>query len=79
MAATSEGGAEYMSKVQSVTVAVGSIRTRDGHTHQQGATVSLPDVEARDLIRAGHVRVADPTPAVQATPATNERKVAKNG
>ncbi len=45
-------------KTRSVVVAAGEVNTRDGKTHKQGAKVTLPDVEARDLIRAGLVREA---------------------
>lgn len=41
---------------RSVVVAAGQVKTRDGKTHKQGAVVELPDVEARDLIRAGVAR-----------------------
>jgi hypothetical protein len=44
---------------RSVVVAAGEVVTKDGKTHKQGATVSVPDVEARDLIRAGVVRAAE--------------------
>ena len=53
------------SKTRSVVVAAGSVKTRDGKTHKQGAAVSLPDVEARDLIRAGLVREASATAEAQ--------------
>lgn len=43
---------------RAVVVAAGEVKTKDGKTHKQGATVSLPDVEARTLIRAGLVRDA---------------------
>lgn len=46
------------SKTRSVVVAAGEVTTKDKKTHQQGATVTLPDVEARMLIRAGLVREA---------------------
>lgn len=48
---------------RSVVVAAGEVVTRDGRTHRQGAKVTLSDVEARDLIRAGRVRDADAEPA----------------
>lgn len=50
---------------RSVVVAAGQVTTRDGRTHKQGAEVTLPDVEARDLIRAGVVRGADAKPAAK--------------
>lgn len=50
---------------RSVVVAAGSVETRDGRTHKQGATVTLPDVEARDLLRAGVVRLAEPKTAAK--------------
>lgn len=49
-----------MSKTRDVTVSAGSVKTRDGKSYKQGATVTLDDVEARDLIRAGLVREATP-------------------
>lgn len=52
-----------MQETRAVVVAAGEVTTRDGKTHKQGATVTLPDVEARDLIRAGLVRAADAEPA----------------
>lgn len=68
-----------MSSARRVTVAVRQILTRDGRTHMQGATVALPDAEARDLIRAGRVREAAPEPPRSPVPdsGTSERK--KNG
>lgn len=56
-----------MSKTEdkrSVTVAAAEVTTKDKKTHKQGATVSLPDVEARTLIRAGLVRDASATATV---------------
>lgn len=50
---------------RSVVVAAGQVTTRDGKTHKQGVEVTLPDVEARDLIRAGVVREADAKPAAK--------------
>lgn len=50
---------------RSVLVAAGEVKTRDGKTHKQGARVTLPDVEARDLIRAGVVREAPATKTEQ--------------
>lgn len=50
-------------KTRSVVVAAGEVATKDKKTHKQGATVTLPDVEARMLIRAGLVRDASRTEA----------------
>lgn len=47
---------------RSVVVAAGEVTTRDGRKHKQGTKVSLPDVEARDLMRLGVVRAADAEP-----------------
>lgn len=47
-------------KTRKVTLAVA--RVIDGKNHKADATVSLPDIEARDLIRAGLARAADETP-----------------
>jgi hypothetical protein len=52
-------------KTRSVVVAAGEVVTRDGRKHKQGAEVNLPDVEARDLIRAGVVREASAKPAAK--------------
>lgn len=46
-----------MSDTRSVVTAT-AVTTKDGKEHKQGATVTLPDVEARDLIRAGLAREA---------------------
>ena len=46
------------SKTRDVVVSALEVRTRDGKTHKSDAKVTLPDVEARDLIRAGLVREA---------------------
>lgn len=48
-----------MSKTRKVTIAAGEVTTKDGKTHKQGASPTLPDVEARDLIRMGQAREAD--------------------
>lgn len=53
------------SKTRDVTVAAGQVTTKDGKTHKQGATVSLDDVEARDLIRAGLVREGTSAPKTE--------------
>lgn len=47
-----------MSKTRKVTIAAGEVTTKDGKSYKQGASPSLPDVEARDLIRAGLAREA---------------------
>ena len=47
---------------RSVVVAAGEVVTRDGRTHKQGTKVSVPDVEARDLLRLGVVRAAEAEP-----------------
>lgn len=41
---------------RSVVVAAGSVTTKDGKTHKQGAKVTLPDVEARELLFLGVAR-----------------------
>lgn len=41
---------------RSVVVAAGSVTTKDGREHKQGAKVTLPDVEARELLFLGVVR-----------------------
>ena len=69
-------------KSRSVTIAAAEVTTRDGKTHPQGATVSLPDVEARDLIRAGRARAAGPgqpvpEPVSVPEPATDSKAAAK--
>ena len=51
-------------KTRKVTLAVA--RVIGGKNHKADTTVSLPDIEARDLIRAGHARVADETPTSSA-------------
>lgn len=56
-----------MSKTRSVVVSAGEVVSRDGRKHKQGAKVSLPDVEARALIRAGVVRAAEAEPAKSTT------------
>ncbi len=43
------------SKTRAVVVSVPELTTRDGQKHTSGARLTLPDVEARDLIRAGAV------------------------
>ncbi|MFJ4107889.1 hypothetical protein [Oerskovia enterophila] len=54
-----------MSKTRTVVTAT-ALTTKDGRNHKVEATVTLPDVEARDLIRAGLAREA-------ASPATAEK------
>lgn len=54
-----------MSKTRTVVTAT-ALTTKDGRSHKVEATVTLPDVEARDLIRAGLAREA-------ASPATAEK------
>lgn len=56
-----------MSKTRKVTIAAGEVTTKDGKTHKQGASPTLPDVEARDLIRSGLAREADNQPATAST------------
>lgn len=46
---------------RSVVVSAAEVKTRDGKTYKQGQAAQLPDVEARDLIRAGLVREASRT------------------
>lgn len=72
-----------MSDTRTIVVAAAHITTRDGRRHTQGATVTLGDVEARDLIRAGRVREVKPEPADPPSspkpatkPATTEKKEA---
>lgn len=45
---------------RSVVVSAGSVKTRDGVNHKQGTKLTLNDVEARDLLRLGVVRDAEP-------------------
>lgn len=52
-------------KTRKVTLAVA--RVIDGKTVKADTTVSLPDIEARDLIRAGHARAAVETPTPPAS------------
>lgn len=51
------------SKTRRVVVSVPKVETRDGRTYKSGQTVTLPDVEARDLIRAGRAREVAAAPA----------------
>lgn len=51
------------SEKRSVIVSAGSVETRDGVTHKQGTKLSLPDVEARELLFLGVVREPDAEPA----------------
>jgi hypothetical protein len=46
-------------KTRSVVVSAPTAQTHDGKTHKQGAKLTLSDVEARDLLRAGVVREVD--------------------
>lgn len=57
------------SKTRRVVVSVPKVETRDGKTYRSGQAATLPDVEARDLIRAGRAR--EVTTAV--TPTTQKK------
>ena len=54
-------------KNRKVTLAVA--RVIDGKTHKADTTVTVSDLEARDLIRSGLARTPEDAPAASAKPA----------